>query len=104
MSLGTALFLALLIGSCTYAAGRLHAKVGYRFGYRFGYRQGYFDGDRASWNRRRRDAQAAVSSVLAGKQGKARNQTFALVQGAPLAQGTTYTSASANGRHAVTDR
>lgn len=102
MSLGTALFLALLIGSCMYAAGRLHAKIGYRFGYRFGYRQGYFDGDRASWNRRRRDAQAAVSSVLAGKQGRARNQTFSLVQGTP--PGTTYTSASANGRHAVTDR
>ena len=33
-------------------------------GYRYGYRQGYFDGDRASWNRRRRDLQAAVASVL----------------------------------------
>jgi hypothetical protein len=41
-----------------YLAGRLHARVGYRFGYRYGYRQGYFDGDRACWNRRRREAQA----------------------------------------------
>jgi hypothetical protein len=99
VSPGTAVFLSLLIGSCMYAAGRLHAKVGYRFGYRFGYRQGYFDGDRASWNRRRRDAQAAISSVLSGKQSRnARMETFSLVQ-----QGTMYTSTTANGRHAVMD-
>jgi hypothetical protein len=94
----TALFLSLMIGSCMYAAGRVHAKVGYRFGYRFGYRQGYFDGDRASWNRRRRDAQAAISTVLSGKQGRTRSETFTLVQ-----QGTTYTSTSAMGRHALMD-
>ena len=50
-----ALALILLLASCGYAAGRLHGQFGYRSGYRFGYRQGYFDGDRASWTRRRRD-------------------------------------------------
>ena len=45
-------------------AGRLHGQLSHRLGYRLGYRQGYFDGDRASWNRRRRDLQAAVASVL----------------------------------------
>src|SRR5215510_1094576 len=56
------LILALAMGG--YAAGRLHGQFGYRHGYRYGYRQGYFDGDRASWNRRRRELQAAVASVL----------------------------------------
>ncbi len=99
MSPGTAVFLSLLIGSCMYAIGRIHAKVGYRFGYRFGYRQGYFDGDRASWNRRRRDVQSAISSVLSSKPSRnARTETFSLVQ-----QGTTYTSTTANGRHALMD-
>jgi len=59
-----AVFLTVLLGSSMYLAGRLHARVGYRFGYRYGYRQGYFDGDRACWNRRRREAQAdPVESV-----------------------------------------
>ncbi|HKS99661.1 MAG TPA: hypothetical protein VJT31_09055 [Rugosimonospora sp.] len=98
MSHGTALFIVLLIASSTYAAGRLHGKVGYRFGYRFGYRQGYFDGDRAGWNRRRRDAQAAISTVLSGKHGRARADTFSLIQG------TTYTSSTATGRHALDRR
>lgn len=61
-----AVFLVLLLGSSSYAAGRLHGQLSYRVGYRFGYRQGYFDGDRGAWNRRRQDAQAAVASVLAG--------------------------------------
>src|SRR3954466_4751592 len=52
-----AVFLTVLLGSSMYLAGRLHARVGYRFGYRYGYRQGYFDGDRACWNRRRRESQ-----------------------------------------------
>jgi hypothetical protein len=92
MSPGIALFLIVLLGSSTYAAGRLHARVGYRFGYRFGYRQGYFDGDRACWNRRRRDAQAAVSAALTSK---GRTDTFSII-----GQGTTYASASGAGRHA----
>jgi hypothetical protein len=91
MSPGVALFLIVLLGSSTYAAGRLHARVGYRFGYRFGYRQGYFDGDRACWNRRRREAQAAVSAALTNK---GRTDTFSIIR-----QGTTYASTS-SGRHA----
>jgi hypothetical protein len=99
VSPGTAVFLSLLVGSCMYAVGRVHAKLGYRFGYRFGYRQGYFDGDRASWNRRRRDAQAAISSVLSNKQSRnVRTETFSLTH-----QGTTYASHTANGRHALID-
>jgi hypothetical protein len=98
VSVGAELFILLLIASTTYAAGRVHAKVGYRFGYRFGYRQGYFDGDLASWNRRRREAQTAITAVLSGKQGRPQNETFSLVQ-----QGTTYTSTAATGRHALMD-
>jgi hypothetical protein len=59
-----ALALILLLATSGYAAGRVHGQFGYRMGYRYGYRQGYFDGDRASWTRRRRDLQAAVASVL----------------------------------------
>ena len=59
-----ALALILLLAMSGYTAGRLHGQFGYRWGFRNGYRQGYFDGDRASWNRRRRDLQAAVASVL----------------------------------------
>jgi len=98
VSVGAELFILLLIASSTYAVGRVHAKVGYRFGYRFGYRQGYFDGDRASWNRRRRDAQTAISAVLSRKQTRPHAETFSLVP-----PGTTYTSTAATGRHALTD-
>ncbi|WP_319458978.1 hypothetical protein [Micromonospora sp. RTP1Z1] len=66
MSPFLAVFLVLVLGSTSYAAGRLHGQLSYRIGYRFGYRQGYFDGDRGAWNRRRRDAQAAIASALAG--------------------------------------
>ena len=59
-----ALVLIVLLAGSGYAAGRLHGQLGYRMGYRFGYRQGYFDGDKSSWNRRRRELQAAVSAVL----------------------------------------
>ena len=55
-----AMVLIVLLTLSGYAAGRLHGQIGYRLGYRFGYRQGYFDGDRASWNRRRREMQAAL--------------------------------------------
>jgi hypothetical protein len=82
-----ALGLILVLATCGYAAGRLHAQVGYRVGYRFGYRQGYFDGDRASWHRRRRDLQAAVASVLKTPTG-ARPTAFPSAR--PM--GTTYTS------------
>lgn len=75
-----ALFFVLLLGSSSYAAGRLHGQLSYRIGYRFGYRQGYLDGDRGAWNRRRRETQAARP---------ARNEAPLVVR-----QGTTYTSAS----------
>lgn len=65
MSPFLAVFLVLVLGSTSYAAGRLHGQLSYRIGYRFGYRQGYFDGDRGAWNRRRRDAQTAIASSLA---------------------------------------
>ncbi|MCW3815361.1 hypothetical protein ONA91_12940 [Micromonospora sp. DR5-3] len=66
MSPFLAVVLVLVLGSTCYAAGRLHGQLSYRIGYRFGYRQGYFDGDRGAWHRRRRDAQAAITSALAG--------------------------------------
>ena len=81
-----ALALILLLATSGYAAGRVHAQFSYRMGYRHGYRQGYFDGDRASWTRRRRDLQAAVASVLS-----ARPESFL-----DPAAGTTYTSAAHN--------
>jgi hypothetical protein len=59
-----ALILVLVLATSGYAAGRMHGQFSYRLGYRFGYRQGYFDGDRASWSRRRREMQAVVASVL----------------------------------------
>src|SRR5262249_11756239 len=74
-----ALVLVLLLAISGYAAGRMHGQFGYRWGYRFGYRQGYFDGDRASWSRRRREMQAVVASVLSTSDGR---------QGVPLPPGT----------------
>jgi hypothetical protein len=79
-----ALFFVLLLGSSSYAAGRLHGQLSYRIGYRFGYRQGYLDGDRGAWNRRRREAQAAKASA------DGKPQAGPVV----VRQGTTYTSAS----------
>jgi hypothetical protein len=84
-----AVFLVVLLGSSSYAAGRLHGQLSYRIGYRFGYRQGYFDGDRGAWNRRRREAQAAIASVLA-----APSATTPEIAQTVVRQGTTYTGAS----------
>jgi hypothetical protein len=84
-----ALGLILVLATAGYTAGRLHGQLGYRVGYRFGYRQGYFDGDRASWHRRRRDLQATVASVLKAPTA-ARPQLFA----ATWPVGTTYTSSA----------
>jgi hypothetical protein len=84
-----ALAVLLLLAFAGYTAGRMHAQFGYRLGYRFGYRQGYFDGDRASWNRRRRELQAAVASVLHTPAAR-RADTFPAIR--PV--GTTYTSAT----------
>ncbi|RGC66304.1 hypothetical protein C5N14_24615 [Micromonospora sp. MW-13] len=88
MSPFLAVFLVLVLGSTSYAAGRLHGQLSYRIGYRFGYRQGYFDGDRGAWNRRRREAQAAIASALAGPP-PARDR-----DGRAARQGTTYTGSS----------
>ena len=82
------LLFILMLALAGYAAGRLHGQLGYRHGYRYGYRQGYFDGDRASWNRRRRELQAAVASVLTTPAHK-RAEAFPSARPA----GTTYTSA-----------
>ncbi|TDB72917.1 hypothetical protein [Micromonospora sp. KC723] len=103
-----AVFLVLVLGATSYAAGRLHGQLSYRIGYRFGYRQGYFDGDRGAWNRRRREAQAAIASALAvpvsgvpsTSAGPARPVSGAPAGGngalpAPAGrQGTTYTGSS----------
>ncbi|MBW4704862.1 MULTISPECIES: hypothetical protein [unclassified Micromonospora] len=86
-----AVFLVLVLGATSYAAGRLHGQLSYRIGYRFGYRQGYFDGDRGAWNRRRRDAQAVLASALAVPAGTAA----AAGPSAPaVRQGTTYAGSS----------
>ena len=83
-----ALVLIVLLAGSGYAAGRLHGQLGYRMGYRFGYRQGYFDGDKSSWNRRRRELQAAVSAVLTTPV-EQRSEAYAPER----PTGTTYTSA-----------
>ncbi|MFV2115674.1 hypothetical protein ACFHW0_25520 [Micromonospora sp. LOL_025] len=90
MSPFVAVFLVLVLGATSYAAGRLHGQLSYRIGYRFGYRQGYFDGDRGAWNRRRRDAQAAIASALAGPSPAATTR----VTGTVVRPGTTYTGSS----------
>jgi hypothetical protein len=83
-----AIFFILLLTSSSYAAGRLHGQLSYHLGYRFGYRQGYFDGDRAAWNRRRREAQAAIASVLTVP------PTTRTSHDTAVRSGTTYTGAS----------
>jgi hypothetical protein len=83
-----AVFLVLLLGSSSYAAGRLHGQLTYRLGFRHGYRQGYFDGDRGAWNRRRREAQAALATVLADI------PPIPETDDTGLRPGTTYMSAS----------
>lgn len=82
-----ALALVLLLATSGYAAGRMHGQFGYRLGYRFGYRQGYFDGDRASWSRRRREMQAVVASVLSAPADE-RSSAYA----GPVLGGTMYAS------------
>ena len=87
-----ALVLIVLLAGSGYAAGRLHGQLGYRLGYRFGYRQGYFDGDRSSWNRRRRELQAAIASVLSTPT-EQRLEEFP----AERPTGTTYASSTLDG-------
>jgi hypothetical protein len=91
-----AIFLVLLLGSSSYAAGRLHGQLSYRLGYRYGYRQGFLDGERGAWNRRRRDSQVALASAgtsLATPAGALAGVGASAKQGATR-QGTTYTGAS----------
>ncbi|WP_410809817.1 hypothetical protein [Micromonospora sp. 067-2] len=99
MSPFLAVFLVLVLGATSYAAGRLHGQLSYRIGYRFGYRQGYFDGDRGAWNRRRRDAQAAIASALSvSPAGVVRSAGTVARPGsgasAVVGPGTTYTGSS----------
>jgi hypothetical protein len=104
-----AVFLTVLLGSSMYLAGRLHARIGYRFGYRYGYRQGYFDGDRACWNRVRREAQADVEEAAEPAPARTRTPRQAapergdpyddVDQETAAAPGTTYASSTALGRH-----
>ncbi|RKN43434.1 hypothetical protein [Micromonospora endolithica] len=94
MSPFLALFLVLVLGAASYAAGRLHGQLSYRIGYRFGYRQGYFDGDRGAWNRRRRDAQAAIASALAGPPVVDATAQPVRATGTVARAGTTYTGSS----------
>jgi hypothetical protein len=93
----------LVLAVSGYAAGRLHGQLSYRTGYRYGYRHGYFDGDRSSWNRRRRELQAAVASVL-------KTAPAGRLDVYQPAVGTTYTTsargsgqARGEGRHARAD-
>jgi hypothetical protein len=83
-----AIFLVLLLGSSSYAAGRLHGQLSYRIGYRYGYRQGYFDGERGAWNHRRPAAPAAIAAAAAAA------ATPVSPAGAVMRQGTTYTGAT----------
>ena len=89
MSEVVGLVLVLLLATSGYAAGRLHGQFSYRLGYRFGYRQGYFDGDRASWSRRRREMQAVVASILTAP-AEERGTAFA----GSMLGGTMYASES----------
>ena len=92
------LALLLILATAGYAAGRFHGQFGYRVGFRYGYRQGYFDGDRASWNRRRRDLQAAVASVLNSPPERPVDVRADAFGDTPV--GTTYQSSSRTGDQA----
>jgi hypothetical protein len=87
-----ALVLILVLVTAGYAAGRLHGQFSSRIGYRLGYRQGYFDGDRSSWNRRRRELQAAVAAVLSTPAAR-RPEAYPL----DSTSGTTYASSTRDG-------
>jgi len=94
-----AIFLVLMLGSSSYAAGRLHGRVGYRTGYR----QGFFDGDRGVGLRRRQGARAVAATARAGP----RQRSAPDLPTTLIGSGTTYLSASFvgtttdGGRHAA---
>ncbi len=52
------LALVLLLVGSGYAAGRVHAEIGYRLGFRSGYRQGHADGSRRRPSPGGRDSQS----------------------------------------------
>lgn len=60
-----AVCLVLVLATSSYAAGRLHAQLGYRLGFRSGYRQGFGDGDRAARLHERRDVVAGSAPMVA---------------------------------------
>ena len=60
-----AVCLVLVLATSSYAAGRLHAQLGYRLGFRSGYRQGFGDGDRAARLHERRDVVAGSAPMAA---------------------------------------
>ena len=99
MTVYFAIFLVLMLGSSSYAAGRLHGRVGYRTGYR----QGFFDGDRGVGNRRRLEARTVAATVRA----EPRQRSAPDVPTTLIGSGTTYLSASFvgtttdGGRHAA---
>ncbi len=98
-----AIFLVLLLSSSCYAAGRLHGQLSYRSGYRFGYRQGYFDGDRGAWNRRRREAQAAIASVMAVPSPSRPDNASPVVSQGTTYLGAAFVGAAPNGGRHSTD-
>ena len=89
-----ALVLILLLAGSGYAAGRVHGQFSYRLGFRYGYRQGYFDGDRASWNRRRRE--------LRRPSHRAPNADRRAVEGVPIGCTGGHHVPSLGRRHAST--
>lgn len=102
MTVYFAIFLVLMLGSSSYAAGRLHGRVGYRTGYR----QGFFDGDRGVGLRRRQEAPPVAAMV----QAEPRQRSALDVPTTLIGSGTTYLSASFvgtttdGGRHAAEAR
>ncbi|MDG4822856.1 hypothetical protein O7635_13455 [Asanoa sp. WMMD1127] len=86
MTVYFSIMLVLVLGSGSYAAGRLHGRVGYRTGYR----QGFFDGDRGAVHRRRREVRAVDGTNRAGP----RQRSASDAPTTRIGSGTTYLSAS----------
>jgi len=102
MTVYFAIFLVMMLGSSSYAAGRMHGRVGYRTGYR----QGFFDGDRGVRYRRRREVPPVAATIRA----EPRQRSAPDVPTTVIGSGTTYLSASFvgtttdGGRHAAAAR
>jgi hypothetical protein len=122
MTLYFSIFLVLMLGSSSYAVGRLHGGAGHRSGYRQGYvggyRQGYVDGDRA-WSSGRRGSHPEATDTGAWRRHREARTVAATIRVEPrqrsapdvptttIGSGTTYLSASFvgtttdGGRHAA---